>query len=308
MITGYDLIGDIHGHHGKLVSLLRSMDYRDTDGAWRHPGRQAIFVGDLVDRGPEQVATAMLVRRMVDAGHARCLMGNHEFNAVAWITPDPDLPGEFLRPHSKAGNRHQHAAFLAEVEGRPIHRELTDWFRTLPLWIEEPGLRVVHACWHALSIAWLDPRCSPEHVLHSDLYVAGSRKGNPAYAAIETVCKGIEVPLPEDCTFVDKDGTVRREVRIRWWETELSTYRQAAIGPPELTERMPDLPFPETLRPQPYEGPPVFFGHYWLTGEPRVLGKNAVCLDYSVGKGGPLIAYRWEGEQRLKAEGFRSTG
>jgi Calcineurin-like phosphoesterase len=114
MINGYDLIGDIHGHCDKLLALLR-------------------MLGDLIDRGPSQVATAMRVRRMVDAGSARCLMGNHEFNAIAWNTPDPLNPGEYLRPHGKPDNRVQHAAYLAEVEGRPIHAELTDWFRTFPL-------------------------------------------------------------------------------------------------------------------------------------------------------------------------------
>ena len=41
-------------------------------------------------------------------------------------------------------------------------------------------------------------------------------------------------------------------------------------------------------------GPPVLFGHYWLTGVPSVLSTNAACVDYSVGKGGPIVAYRWQ--------------
>jgi hypothetical protein len=48
-----DIIGDIHGQHDKLVELLAHLDYREIDGAWRHPNRQAIFVGDLIDRGPK---------------------------------------------------------------------------------------------------------------------------------------------------------------------------------------------------------------------------------------------------------------
>ena len=49
---GYDIIGDIHGHADKLEAMLRTLGYRRTAGAWRHPDRQAIFVGDFVDRGP----------------------------------------------------------------------------------------------------------------------------------------------------------------------------------------------------------------------------------------------------------------
>ncbi len=48
----------------------------------------------------------------------------------------------------------------------------------------------------------------------------------------------------------------------------------------------------------------MFFGHYWFTGVPRVLDNNAACVDYSVGKGGPIVAYRWNGEQTLHAENF----
>jgi hypothetical protein len=48
----------------------------------------------LIDRGPKQLATVDLVRRMVEAGSARGVMGNHEFNAIAWATPDPEHPGK----------------------------------------------------------------------------------------------------------------------------------------------------------------------------------------------------------------------
>ena len=48
----YDIIGDIHGHAQELKSLLVKMDYSVTEGVWQHPARKAIFVGDLIDRGP----------------------------------------------------------------------------------------------------------------------------------------------------------------------------------------------------------------------------------------------------------------
>ena len=53
----------------------------------------------------------------------------------------------------------------------------------------------------------------------------------------------------------------------------------------------------------PASAKPVFFGHYWLTGEPVLQSPNALCLDYSAGKDGPLVAYRWEdGEEALSLE------
>ena len=55
--SSYDIIGDIHGHARKLERLLRHLGYRETRDAWRHPDRTAVFVGDFIDRGPEQLRT-----------------------------------------------------------------------------------------------------------------------------------------------------------------------------------------------------------------------------------------------------------
>ena len=94
----FHIIGDIHGHADKLKALLRKLGYEQRQGAWRHPAASALFVGDFIDRGPCQLETLDIVRRMVDAGSARAVMGNHEFNAIAWHTPDPDTAGAYLRP------------------------------------------------------------------------------------------------------------------------------------------------------------------------------------------------------------------
>ena len=86
--TAYDVIGDIHGHLAKLEALLVRLGYVQFGGVWTPPeGRMALFLGDLIDRGPEQVAVVRTVRAMVEAGHALCLMGNHEYNAIAYATP-----------------------------------------------------------------------------------------------------------------------------------------------------------------------------------------------------------------------------
>jgi hypothetical protein len=79
----FDVIGDIHGQFDKLVELLLHLGYSESQGVYRHPSRTAIFVGDLIDRRPKQVETVDLVRGMVEAGSALCVMGNHEFNAIA---------------------------------------------------------------------------------------------------------------------------------------------------------------------------------------------------------------------------------
>jgi len=91
MPRGYDLIGDIHGCAHTLDLLLERLDYQQVDGVWQHPERQAIFLGDLVDRGPRIRGALRRVRAMVEGGHAHCILGNHELNALAWHTPA--LPG-----------------------------------------------------------------------------------------------------------------------------------------------------------------------------------------------------------------------
>ena len=79
----YDIIGDIHGHADALRTLLTKLDYREVQGVFRHPDRMAIFVGDFIDRGPKQLESVTIVRRMVEADTALAVMGNHEFNAIA---------------------------------------------------------------------------------------------------------------------------------------------------------------------------------------------------------------------------------
>ncbi len=76
----FDIIGDVHGCHAELADLLDSLGYQPAaDGAWRHPaGRTAVFLGDLVDRGPDTPGVLRTVMAMVDAGTALCVPGNHE--------------------------------------------------------------------------------------------------------------------------------------------------------------------------------------------------------------------------------------
>jgi protein phosphatase len=75
----FDLIGDIHGCGDELEELLTLLGYRPVEGVWRHPeGRRAIFLGDLVDRGPRVPDVLRIVMGMVEAGTALCVPGNHD--------------------------------------------------------------------------------------------------------------------------------------------------------------------------------------------------------------------------------------
>ncbi len=303
----FDLIGDIHGNATRLERLLRRLGYENRNGAWRHPDREVIFLGDFVDRGPEQVEAVNIARSMVDAGSARAIMGNHEFNAVAFATPDPDAPGEYLRPRTEK-NRHQHRAFLEQVgEDSALHAELVEWFRTLPVYLELEGLRAVHACWHPERLARLQPLLDERGAFAESAWFAAARKGTEAYEAAETVLKGLEIELPEGYSFPDKDGVTRHEIRTRWWDLEAVTYKALAMVPEGAEDELPDLPVPEGVLPGYDNAKPLFFGHYWLKGEPSPMSDHIACLDYSAvdpAPEGKLTAYRWDGEHRLDPARF----
>ncbi len=303
--TGYDLIGDIHGYADPLVRLLDKLGYAEQDGVWRHPTREVVFLGDFIDRGPHQREVIDVVRPMIEAGAALAVMGNHEFNALAFHTPHPDT-GEPLRPWSKK-NRDQHDAFITAYAGRGDEmRETLDWFRTLPLWLDLGALRVIHACWDPHLLSEVRAEVDGQH-LTDELLVAGSEPGTWQHEAIDSLLKGKEIDLPEGKSMRDKGGNQRHRIRVRWWDSHATTYREAHFGPESAETHIPDDPIQgDHLVEYSHDDPPCFVGHYWLEGEPAPLAPNIACLDYSVAKeGGKLVAYRWnDGDVELTKDKF----
>jgi protein phosphatase len=76
----FDIIGDVHGCFDELIELLTCLGYQvDADYRATPPdGRKAVFVGDLVDRGPKIPSVLRLAMSMVESGHALCVPGNHD--------------------------------------------------------------------------------------------------------------------------------------------------------------------------------------------------------------------------------------
>ncbi|HER39699.1 MAG TPA: hypothetical protein ENO10_00585 [Salinimicrobium catena] len=107
--------------------------------------------------------------------------------------------------------------------------------------------------------------------------------------------------MPEGLSFYDKENINRTEIRIKWWEDPSKmTYRSFSVEPLELLPEDPvnlsDLKSPNFYRDDDKQ---VFFGHYWLRGEPSLYKDNICCLDYSIAKEGKLVAYRHNGESVL---------
>ena len=90
----FDIVGDVHGCADELIELLSNLGYSvSIDGAGDGqramtqppPGRRALFVGDLVDRGPNSPDVLRIVMDMVDDGHALAVPGNHDVKLFGWL-------------------------------------------------------------------------------------------------------------------------------------------------------------------------------------------------------------------------------
>jgi len=224
----------------------------------------------------------------------------HEFNAIAYYLKDPDT-GEYLREHLEK-NREQHEAFLEEYEADDeAHRDIIEWFMTLPLWLDIEDIRVIHACWDRELISRTMTELDGNAILNESFMIRASKKDCWEYEAIETLLKGKEIPMKNGFSYKDVKGVPRHNMRVRWWDKDATTYKSAYMGPESARTHIPDDEIEgDHLVEYGHDEPPVFLGHYWLEGEPKPLAKNIACLDYSVAKaGGKLVAYRWDGEAEI---------
>jgi hypothetical protein len=270
-----DLVGDVHGEIDALRSLLGRLGY-DAGG---HPdGRKLVFLGDLADRGPDSPAVVRLVAGLVRDGLAWCVLGNHELNLLLGLRK----PGNawFYGEADEALGHPAQSVPQKAADARGRHNVLA-FFRDLPLALERPDLRAVHACWDPAAIEALRGRTDAAAAVWEFKQAVEDRlrlrlavdhidrklvlqNGNP----VKVLTSGPERRLSRpSCA----SGKSRPEGRVPWWEDYGS-----------------DEPF-------------CVFGHYWRVrlqdedaadhlfdeGRPHSPlgeGARAMCLDYSVGK------------------------
>jgi hypothetical protein len=302
--TGYDIIGDIHGHADELKALLFKMGYVRNNDTFSHPEkRQAIFVGDIIDRGPKIRESLQIVKSMWDAGHALMTLGNHEVNALGYHYKDDK--GNPLRKHTRRSKK-QHQTTLNQFKEHPKElREYLEWFWKIPLFLDLTHLRIVHACWDHTA-----PEIIPNGIINiSDVTDVFRRKKIPRVLLLKKIICGLEINIPSGHVYKDTKGDEHQNIRTAWWKKLESTTYKEAIFPnrghaPAL--RIPEKNIPKQVHYEKHEKP-IFFGHYWLKSEdyPRTpLTPNIACLDYSVAMNGRLTAYQWDGEQTLSADKF----
>ena len=281
-----DFIGDIHGHAVELEALLIDLGYNKLNGFYSHPeNRKVVFVGDFIDRGLQIRETLQIVKGMCDNGTAEAVMGNHEYNAILFHSPNK-IKGGYYRDHSFKEINH-HYDTLKQFKDYPEEWQVyLDWFKTLPLFIETDNYRVVHAYWNQNHVEFI--KKNPIQ-WDEDWLEKMTQKGSDEYQVVEDLLKGREYKLPEGFYFLDADKAKREHCRIKWWQKieESITHGDYLFDCPDnlkhvkidhVIEEIPD-------------DKPILFGHYWIKEEPSETNSNAICLDYSVAKNGHLVAY-----------------
>ncbi|MCE1200061.1 MAG: metallophosphoesterase [Marinilabiliales bacterium] len=297
-MEGYDIIGDIHGYASLLKKLLQQMGYQHTGGAWRHPSRMAVFVGDFINRGPEIRETLQMVRAMTEAGSALAILGNHEYSCILYHIRDDN--GTFMVRHI-AGNRNQIQKTLM------VYKNLSEewkshlkWMRSLPFFLDLGEIRIAHAYWNDEEIDRLK-QFLPSGGLKKR-FIRDMHENNPEMAAIVyKLLKGLEYKCPRDLIIKCNKGLSRKVFTLNWWTNPTNkTFRQLYFGNKFI---LPDYHFPPEIAPDyiPYaeNQPPVFFGHYCLGEGAEVIQPNICCIDSCVDTTHRLSAYRWDGEKVL---------
>jgi hypothetical protein len=309
-----DLIGDIHGEIDALRALLRRLGC-DPERATAE--RPLVFVGDLIDRGPDSPAVVALVRRLVEAGVAYAVAGNHELNLLlqerkegnGWFWADPT---DAWQPPT--GGAPLHVPFPSRLASARDRTEILDFLRTLPLALERPDLRVVHAAWHDTSIDAL--RDADDLVTTSRAFTAhlesewrrtglldAARAERHAFADLRRRDVEPDRPLPHH-TALEVASQSEHPVKVvtSGLEHAIHFERRFFVGGRwRLVER--------TAWWATYDAEPaVVMGHYWRLrgahrpGKPDFFGSppfawlgptgRVFCVDFSVGR---RYAERWEG-------------
>ena len=301
-----DIIGDVHGEHEALEAILDKLGQGGTGAGQPH----LVFLGDLVDRGPDSIAVADRVAALVDQGRATCVMGNHELNLLRGRRRSGN--GWF---YGTEGEAWSHAvddavlrgSFQSRVADAADRARLLDFFRTLPLAAIRHDLRIVHAAWHHTAIEALADsssfaqalarsdadatdlpedlrqRCKKEH---AELKAAGIDTLDPSVQPPHVEALALAAEIAQNSHHVTvltsgpeqvrpglpawRAGRWRIVQRQKWWDEDIDKT--------------------------------TIFGHYWRLRKPsadgsrrRLFGateahdwlgphRRAFCIDFSVGR------------------------
>lgn len=267
--AGYDVIGDIHGFSYELKELLCLLGYIERGGVYRHSTRTALFLGDFIDHGPENLEVVRIVRSMVEGNAAEAVMGNHEYYSLGFHSVDWEHSGCFLRKHSKENIR-QHWDFLEEQSVRPREAgKALEWFRSLPLFIEKDDAKFVHGSWHQAIIGKIKPLLNADNSMPEEFFQNTFTKESVENSAIEILLKGRKRP-----------------------QNNAAPYGHRSLDNGSVSDEGND---DKTV---------FFFSHHRSPSPKKPLTPRTASVDCNIDKSGHLCCYRWDGEFTLETDNF----
>jgi len=298
----YDIIGDIHGHYNLLKKLLTKMGYAKRNGAFFHPERKVIFVGDFINRGPAIRKTVSSIRATTESGNGFAILGNHELNAIIFHLKDKSG-----LPLIKKPNKFFISLFKTEKEFSKYtqdYRSHLKWMRSLPLALDLGDIRIVHACWDHEAISNIESNSINGKIRKKTFRKIQQNPNSKLSKDFWLVTKGPNFKVPSDLRIINNKGIWTRSYRLRWWEDPKGkTFEQMSF---DSKRRFPEYTIPKEILPvtRPYspKEPIVFFGHYCRSKGPHIIKHNLCCVDSCVNGTGVLTAYQWNGERKLKSK------
>jgi bis(5'-nucleosyl)-tetraphosphatase (symmetrical) len=248
------VIGDVQGCLDSLQSLLHQVP----------ASSQLIFVGDLVNRGPQSLASLRFVRSLGE--RAAVLLGNHDLHLLAVAAA--------IRPQHRDDT-------LAEILAAPDRDELLDWLRARPLAIAGAGALFVHA--------GLLPQWSVEQALALAGEVQAGLRSDGWREFLASMYGNQPARWNDRLEGADRARCVINALtRLRFvagdGTMDFTVKQGAAAAPPGL---MPWFDHPAPA----WRGTPIVFGHWSTLG--LMLRDDAVCLDSGCVWGGALTALGW---------------
>lgn len=256
-----DIVGDIHGEIYALEALMERLGY---DRSGRHrDGRRLVFVGDLVDRGDDSPAVVHRVAGLVRSGAAQAVLGNHELNLL--LDKRKEGNGWFYEDdHDRTAGHFSSAPRASDADRASI----LAFLKTLPVALERPDLRVVHACWTADAAAALrsearavrDVFGDHSEQVDRDLRQAGlleARDGERARWREALVKRDVPVPFLPAIAAVDSARQSAHPIKVMTSGLERPTSAPFfASGKWRMTERV-------AWWKDYQEETAVVVGHYW---------------------------------------------
>lgn len=262
-------IGDLQGCLDPLRALLRELP----------DDEPLLFVGDIVNRGPQSLDTLRFVRELCEAGRAQALLGNHDLHLLA--------VAHGIRPLHDDDT-------LAEILAAPDRDALLDWLRARPLALQADGALFVHA--------GLLPPWTAAQVLALAGEVEARLRGKEVAAFLSTMYGNAPARWDDALTGPDRWRCVINALtRLRFVRTDGAMDLKRKDGPATEGGSGDDGTLPWFDHPaRRTREEVVIFGHWSALG--FVDRPDVICLDSGCVWGGCLTAVRWPGRLRRQVD------